>query len=455
MDHYGILSILPAILVIVFALVTKKTLEALLLGTVSTYIIMYGIDFPSKWAEAFFKAAGDADNQWVLIVCGLFGSLIALIRKSKGTLGFSGKLEKFCKTQKKSLFITWILGIIIFIDEYLNIMTLGACMKNISDKKKVPRESLAYIIDSTGAPVCVLLPFSTWAVFYASVFYKQEGIQALGVGGDIATYLKVIPFTFYAWASLIIVPLFILGVIPKLGKMKEAYKRVEKTGQVYNPESEKFNAVIIEDYSKEEGKLKDFLIPIGSLIAITLLGGDLFIAVVASIIICLFLYIPRKKMTFNEFCDLYMQGFCDMIPTIAIVFAAFVMQVAANDIGLPAYVIEVVTPYLNGTLFPAVAFVVVAVLTFVTGSNWGIPAVCVPIIIPLGFSLGANPILVMAAILSGGTLGSHACFYSDATVLTSTSCGINNMDHALSQFPYAAIAAIISLVGFIVCGIVM
>ena len=202
-------------------------------------------------------------------------------------------------------------------------------------------------------------------------------------------------------------------------------------------------------------RLRVFLIPIGALIAITLLGGDLFIAVVASIIICLFLYIPRKKMTFNEFCDLYMQGFCDMIPTIAIVFAAFIMQIAANDIGLPAYVIETVTPYLNGTLFPAVAFMVVAVLTFVTGSNWGIPAVCVPIIIPLGFSLGANPILVMAAILSGGTLGSHACFYSDATVLTSTSCGINNMDHALSQFPYAAIATIISLAGFIICGIVM
>ena len=131
------------------------------------------------------------------------------------------------------------------------------------------------------------------------------------------------------------------------------------------------------------------------------------------------------------------------------------MQQAANDIGLPSYIIETVTPYLNGTIFPAVAFIVVAILTFVTGSNWGIPAVCVPIIIPLGFSLGANPILVMAAVLSGGTLGSHACFYSDATVLTSTSCSIDNMDHALSQFPYAAMAAVISLVGFLVCGMIM
>src|SRR5574344_1468975 len=112
-------------------------------------------------------------------------------------------------------------------------MTLGACMKNISDKKKVPRESLAYIIDSTGAPICVLLPFSTWAIFYASVFGKEPAVAALNYGSDIATYLKVIPFTFYAWASVIIVPLFILGIIPKIGKMKDAYKRVETTGKVY------------------------------------------------------------------------------------------------------------------------------------------------------------------------------------------------------------------------------
>lgn len=455
MDGYGILTIVPALIVIIFALVTKKTLEALFLGTVATYLIMYGSDFASYWADAFFKAAGSADNQWVLIVCGLFGSLIALIRKAKGTLGFSGKLEKICTTQKKTLLTTWILGILIFIDEYLNIMTLGACTKDISDKKKVPREALAYIIDSTGAPVCVLLPFSTWAVFYSSVFGKQEGIAALNFGSDIATYLRVIPYTFYAWASLIIVPLFILGVVPKLGKMKDAYKRVETTGEVFSNSSQKFNSNMVDEYSQGEGKLIDFLLPIGVLIGITLFGGDLFVAVIAAIIVCLFLYIPRKKMNFDEFCDIYIHGFCDMIPTIAIVFMAFVMQEAANDIGLPAYVIEVVKPYLNGALFPAVAFIVVAVLTFVTGSNWGIPAVCVPIIIPLGFALGANPILVMAAVLSGGTLGSHACFYSDATVLTSTSCSIDNMDHALSQFPYAAMAAIISLIGFIICGFAM
>ena len=144
-----------------------------------------------------------------------------------------------------------------------------------------------------------------------------------------------------------------------------------------------------------------------------------------------------------------------MVPTIAIVFMAFVMQQAANDIGLPNYVIETVAPYLNGDIFPAVSFIVVALLTFITGSNWGIPAVCVPIILPLGASLVANLVLVMAAVLSGGALGSHACFYSDATVLTSSSCSIDNMDHALSQIPYALIASAVSLAGFLICGFIL
>ena len=455
MVNYGILSILPALLVIIFALLTKRTLEALLIGTLTTYIIMYGWRFGVHWAEAFFSAAGNPDNQWVLIVCGLFGSLIALLRKSKGTLGFSGRLEKYCSTQKKTLFTTWVLGILIFVDEYLNIMTLGACMKNISDKRKVPRESLAYIIDSTGAPICVLLPFSTWAIFYSSMFGKQEGISQLGYGSDIATYIRVIPYTFYAWAAVIIVLLFIVGIIPKLGKMKEAYQRVDRTGDVFSNESIKFNSNMLDAYSEGEGKLIDFLLPIGVLIGATMILDDLFLAVIISLFVCLVLYVPRNKMSFGEFCDIYINGFCDMVPTIAIVFMAFVMQQAASDIGLPRYVIETVTPYLNGAIFPAVAFIVVAILTFVTGSNWGIPAVCVPIIIPLGFYLGANPLLVMAAVLSGGTLGSHACFYSDATVLTSNSCGINNMDHALSQFPYALIATGVSLIGYLIFGFVM
>ena len=150
-----------------------------------------------------------------------------------------------------------------------------------------------------------------------------------------------------------------------------------------------------------------------------------------------------------------MHGFCNMVPTVALIYFAFVMQEAMSDIGIANYVIEAVQPFMSPALFPALTFLVVAVLNFSTGSVWGIPAIVSPVILPLAFSIGANPLLVMGAMVSGATLGSHACFYSDATVLTSSCCKMENMDHALSQLPYALCAAGISTGAYLLCGFLM
>ena len=150
--------------------------------------------------------------------------------------------------------------------------------------------------------------------------------------------------------------------------------------------------------------------------------------------------------------DRAMHGFCNMIPTVAIIFFAFVMQEAMTDIGIADYIITLVQPHVNAVIFPLVTFLVVAILNFSTGSVWGIPAIVAPILLPLAESIGTNLLLVMGAIVSGATLGSHACFYSDATVLTSSCCKIENMDHALSQIPYALCASGISALGYLVCG---
>ena len=183
--------------------------------------------------------------------------------------------------------------------------------------------------------------------------------------------------------------------------------------------------------------------------------SPLFLALVAAIAVCFLLYIPRKKLSLTRFCDLAMHGFCNMIPTVAIIFFAFVMQEGMTEIGIAPFVINAVKPILSPAVFPAIAFLVVAALNFTTGSVWGITAVTVPILLPLAFSIGANPLLVMGAIVSGATLGSHACFYSDATVLTSSCCKMENMDHALSQLPYSLCAAGLSAAGYLVCGLLM
>lgn len=463
---YGVWTLVPVLLVIVFALKTKRTLESLIFGTMLTYVItnaallpVEGVDalghIPSDWMDAFFRVATDYSHQWVFLVCALFGSLITLLGASHGTLGFTKILGRLCRGPKSTMLVTWIMGILIFVDDYLNIMTLSTCMKKLTDQRKVPREALSYIIDSTGAPVCAILPFSTWAIFFSGLFFAQSGVADLGYGSAMETFYHVIPFTFYAIAAVIIVPLFIMGFVPKIGRMRTAYRRLRETGKVYSPESAALNEEDDESEFQSQGNIIDFVLPVGVLIALAIFSGELFLAVVAAIGVCFILYIPRGKMSFTKFCDLSMHGFCNMIPTVAIIFFAFVMQEAMSDIGIANYIITLMQPYINAVIFPLVTFLVVALLNFSTGSVWGIPAIVAPILLPLAQSVDANLVLVMGAIVSGATLGSHACFYSDATVLTSSCCKMENMDHALSQIPYALCATGISAVGYLACGMLM
>ncbi len=455
---YGVVTLLPAILVIIVAVVSRRTTEALLTGVVVSYVIIAiktGENVVSLINDAFFKVVTDYDTMWLVIVCGLFGSLIAVINEAHGTHAIANFLGRICKTAKSTLIVSWILGIIIFVDDYMNIMTISACTKKLADKRKVPREALAYVIDSTGAPVCVLLPFSTWAIFFAGVFYEQESIRNLGYGSAMQTYIHVIPFIFYAIAAVVVVPLFILGIIPKLGAMKKAYQRVEETGMVYSENSTYLNQNTEEDDHENDSNIFDFIIPIATMIITQLITDDMFIAIVAAILVSAVLYIPRRKVNANKFCDLWIKGFADTVPALVIIIAALFMRQASADLDLPGYVVNMVQPYVSVHTYPLIAFIVVSLLGFITGSNWGIPAVCAPIIIPLGVAVNANLLLIMAAIVSGGTFCSHACFYSDATVITSNACNIENMDHVYSQLPYAIISFIIACLAFLVFGFII
>lgn len=454
--NYGLLTLLPPLVVIIFALKSRKTFEALIIGAVLAYIIAYGTGFFGPFLDALQTVV--ADDIWMFITLGLFGSFVVLLQKSRGTFGFAKLVEKLCNTRKKSLIASWILGIIIFMDDYLNILTISAAMRDVTDRQKAPREMLAYVIDSTGAPVCVLIPISTWAVFYAGVVGDQAEMASYGSGMEI--YLQSIPFIFYGWTAVIVVPLVILGIIPNMFGMKKAYERVEKTGRVYSEASDKYNVgrdtlneIIEEKFEgKAQGNIWNFIIPMVMIVAVTIYTGDMLVGLIVAIVTAMIMYLPQKLMSFSEFSEHLATGFASMIPMLFILAGAFVIKAAMDNIGLPQYVINAVLPYMNANLFPAITFIVVAGLSFVTGSNWGIPALTVPILIPLALAGGANPIIVFGAIVSGGTFGSHACFYSDATVLTSQSCGIENLEHAFTQIPFALISAILALLLFLVCG---
>lgn len=445
--NYGILTLLPPAAMLVFAIKTKKSFEALVFGSLVGFIIMYGFKFLGPWCEMLLEECSNADNQYILLMCGLFGSLIALLRASKGTAGFSRLVGKICTTERKLLLTSYIMGIIIFVDDYLNIMTIGTCMKNTCDKVKTPREALAYIIDATGAPVCALVPFSTWAVFYSGVFFTEPQVIELGYGSGLNTYIHAIPYMFYPIAALMITFLFSAGLIPKLGPMKKVYEKCANSKPV----------VVLDEanQTKEEGAIIDFLLPMICLIIVTLITGDMLVAVVSSLFVALIFYIFRKKMTFTRFGELFIEGFADMLPVNAILLSSFLVRGACGRMNLSEYVINLVKPVLNGHVLPVIIFILIALLTFVTSSFWGIEAVAVPIVIPLAAALGSNMLLVLAALVSGGVFGSHACFYSDATVLSSATCDIDNMSHALTQMPYAAIGMVISCIMFLAAGFIM
>lgn len=451
--EYGALTLIPIVFIIVMAVVTRKSFESLLAGSVIASIIMHGTGFFLPWVDMLMEALSDPENQWVILVCGLFGSLIALLRESKGTGGFIRIGERLCKTDRGALLGTFVMGVVIFVDDYLNMLTVGTCMRAICDQRKVPRESLAYLLDSTGTPICVLLPFSTWTAFYISLFMKEEAIRNMGFSSGLSMYIQTIPYIFYASVTVLMVFLFAMGWLPKIGPMKKAYDRVRTTGRTYSEESDRYNTE--PEDTGEEGKVIDFLLPVAFLIVATIVADDILAAVILTLVLCLVLYIPRKRMTFTQWSELLISGFCEMMPTLAILAGAFTVARCCNAMELPEYVISTVQPYVTPQTYPLIIFLVVSVLTFATSSTWGISTIVIPIIIPLGAAVDANMILTMAAILSGSTFGSHACFYSDATVLASAAARIENMEHAFTQIPYSLIGAAITCVCLLVSGYMM
>ena len=451
--EYGALTLIPIVFIIAMAVVTRKSFESLLAGSVIASIIMHGTGFFLPWVDMLMEALSDPENQWVILVCGLFGSLIALLRESKGTGGFIRIGERLCKTERGALLGTFVMGVVIFVDDYLNMLTVGTCMRAICDRRKVPRESLAYMLDSTGTPICVLLPFSTWTAFYISLFMKEEAIRNMGFSSGLSMYIQTIPYIFYASVTVLMVFLFAMGWLPKIGPMKKAYDRVRTTGRTYSEESDRYNTE--PEDTGEEGKVIDFLLPVAFLIVATIVADDILAAVILTLVLCLVLYIPRKRMTFTQWSELLISGFCEMMPTLAILAGAFTVARCCNAMELPEYVISTVQPYVTPQTYPLIIFLVVSVLTFATSSTWGISTIVIPIIIPLGAAVDANMILTMAAILSGSTFGSHACFYSDATVLASAAARIENMEHAFTQIPYSLIGAAITCVCLLVSGYMM
>ena len=447
----GLLSALPAVFLLSFIFYTKRILEGLTLASLLAFVMAHKFAFFSPMSETLSEVLTDGDTQWLFIVCGLMGSIIALVERGGGASAFGDWVSTRAKTRKSTLLWTWVLGLVIFIDDYLNSLTVGSCMAPITDKHKVSREQLAYIVDSTAAPVCVLIPISTWAVYIASLL-EQAGAAPEGEG--VKYFIQTIPYNIYGWVAVLIVPLVILGIIPIFGPMKAAEKRAQEEGILAPPGSEKID-IHSGDVVKKPTKPRvyNFFLPIAFLIASTIYFDiDMQLGVLSTVAFIFLLYIPQGLMGPEEFFDTCIVGIKQMLFPLLMVVLALTFANINEQIGFLTYVIDTASAYMTPELLPVVVFIVLGITEFIMGLSWGMYAIAIPIVIPLAIAVGANPLVAIGAVCSAGVWGSHICFYSDATILSSAATGCDNYRHALTQMPYGFLGAAITAVAFVVIG---
>ena len=454
-SEFGAWSLLPATFLIVYIFITKRILESLVLSCLMGLIMAAKtVNVFSEFSTILTDTMLDPDMAWLIIVCGLMGSIIALIERAGGAIAFGNWATKHAKGEKSSLVWTWIMGIAIFLDDYLNSMAVGSCMRSLTDKFKVPREMLAYVVDSTAAPLCVLIPISTWAVF-AGGLLEANGWAPEGMG--LVYFIQTIPYNFYAWVAAIMVILVIFRVIPVFGPMKKAYARVAAGGPLAPEDSEKIDLYSGDTLTfAKTPRIINLVIPIISLVVFTLIFDiDLQMGVICTIPVMFILYLAQGIMNAEEFADCVVKGLQNMIMPLLLMVLAWVFAAMSEQIGFTQYVIDTVAANVGVALLPFVVFVALAITQFVTGTNWGLYIIALPIVIPLAIQMDANIALSVGAVISAGVLGSHCCFYSDATVLTSAACGCDNFRHAVTQMPYGILAGVIAAVMFLVCGFIM
>ena len=446
------ISLLPAAFLVVYIFKTKRIMEALLLSVVLGCIIGYKFDFISIFGEIVYEAGADEDLIWNFTVCGMMGGLVAVVEKSGGGFAFSRFVSKRAKTAKQALLWTCLCSLLISIDEFLNILTTGSAMRRLNDKYKTPREMQAYTIDSMGTPVVVFNPISTWAVFIGSL------LVANGVGGSdsqVLSYIKLIPFNFYAVFAVIVLILVILGVIPKIGPMKKAYERVENGGALAPEGSEKIDIKAGEEMKEPENpKLYNFFAPIVVLVASTIFFDfDLQLGVIVAIAFG-FIFFCFQGMDPLEYVDTVLSGIKNMVFVLILVAIAFMFANISERIGFIDYVVDIATANVSLQMITFVIFIIFAFTEFIMGISWGMYVIAIPIVVPVTLALGGDPLVSAGAVIAAGVWGSHCCFYSDATLLTSSAVGCDNFRHAITQIPYGLIAGGFAAISYLIFGFV-
>lgn len=464
---FGILSILPPIVAIILALITKEVVSSLLVGIIAGGLIFTGGNVIVALEEVFNLMGNKVgDNALMILFLALLGSLVMVMNMAGGSFAYGKWASKKISSKKSAKFAAAALGILIFIDDYFNCLTVGAVMKPIMDENKVSRAKLAHIIDSTAAPVCILAPVSSWAASVVAI------IGDTGVANPMNVFLSTIPLNLYALLTLCTVFYFAFSKY-ELGTM-EQYERNDTTKIVTKEE--------VGYTHSDNGKVIDLILPIVVLIVGTILmmmrtGGyfdgsataaeafgnasvnlSLVIGSVLALVCAFLMYIPRKLVSFRLFMDGIVEGMKSMVAAIVILTLAWTIGgITSTDyLNTGGYIAGLIdNSNMPMWLLPTIIFVVASFLAFSTGTAWGTFGILVPILVPILVQSNHMHYLsiVLAAIFSGSVFGDHCSPISDTTILSSAGAGCDHISHVSSQMTYALMCAAASISGFFFSGV--
>ena len=510
MEHYGLLGIIPPLLAIILALVTKEVIISLTLGILSgTLIIAHGNVFTAItiFTDKVAEMSGDAWNIRILLFCALLGAFVSMLSKTGATKAFGLWSSKYLKTKKSILIFTWFFGLIIFIDDYFNSLSVGTVMRPVSDQNKISRAKLAYILDSTAAPVCILAPISTWVVTVMSYIRDSEGFESLNIS-EFIFFIKMIPYSVYPLLTLAFVVLISL-VFKDFGPMKRSEDNAQN-GKLFDEELYGACPGNMEISSNNQAKWYDMVIAILVLIIVCivmfpvttymgLVGSDgietfsqamssislnqafldtdaskaLFYGAVISLMIMYIYYVARRLLSVRSAGNSIMEGVKSMVPALVVLALAWSIgsviksSPADGGLGLASFLSEAVKG--GGFplwILPAIGYLLGCVISFSTGTSWGTFAILIPIVIPIANGLAAangytdnallNVLLInVGSVVSGAVFGDHCSPISDTTILSSTGSNCPLLEHVATQIPYAGLVAISAFIGVIVGGITL
>jgi len=464
-------SLVPPIIAIVLALITKEVYSSLFIGIVCGALLYANFNplnsYTAIFTEGFISSLADSWNVGILIFLVVLGSIVCLMNKAGGSAAYGKWASERIKTREGAILSTFGLGVLIFVDDYFNCLTVGNVMRPITDKHKVSRAKLAYIVDATAAPICMIAPISSWAAAVTGVVEGYDGLEL---------FIRAIPYNLY---SLLTIAMIIIMTLMKIdyGPMKIHEDNAILHGDVYTTPDRPFEGqdgeVVVG-----KGKVIDLIIPVAILIVFCILGMiytggildganiiDAFANCDASLglslgsalalIIIIAYFIIRKVLSFSECMECLPEGFKAMVPAILILTFAWTLSGITNLLGASEFVSSIFQGSAAGlvSLLPAIVFLVAVGMSFSTGTSWGTFGILLPIVVAVGLEPELL-IISVSACLAGAVCGDHCSPISDTTIMSSTGAMCNHINHVTTQLPYAMTVAAVSFVGYIFAGFI-